>query len=496
MSDRCSIVIPVYNKAGLTGKCLDTLFADQPSVDFEIVVVDDASTDSTAELLAEYAGSVEVVRHEENAGFAAACNDGAAASGGNYLVFLNNDTVPQPGWLDALVEYARTHPGAAVVGSKLIFPNDTIQHAGVVFCRQGRPRHIYAGFPADHPAVNRSRRFQAVTFACALVRRAAFDQAGGFEPAFRNDLEDVDLCLRLGELGHEVHYCADSVLYHLESVSRGRQLPKESARLYLDRWSGRVSADDLSYYVEDGLLELRYREPYPIGMAISPRLAVIDRPEGDAHLLQALSGQVLDLLRETARLTARVADLELRGAPSDDLPAVPEAEGAKAPLSPGELQRRAREIELEVHELQSALSAAVRDQRPADDNDLFEPGDYLDYRKLLTEVREAVASNLPAESVVLVVSRGDEELLGLDGRQGWHFPRTDDGGHPGHNPPDSGWAISHLEQLRAKGAEYLLIPRTELWWLDHYAGFASHLERRYRIVARDDVCTIFSLGPE
>src|SRR6185295_9859186 len=130
--------------------------------------------------------AVRTLRRDHNGGFAVACNDGAAAARGELLVFLNNDTEPRPGWLDALVEHADAHAEAAAVGAKLLFPDDTVQHAGVVICQDGRPRHLYAGFPADHPAVEKPRAFQAVTAACMLVRRDAFDRAGGFDQDFRN----------------------------------------------------------------------------------------------------------------------------------------------------------------------------------------------------------------------------------------------------------------------------------------------------------------------
>jgi GT2 family glycosyltransferase len=485
---RCSIVIPVYDKAGLTRLCLDALLANPPKVDYEIVVVDDGSTDSTRSALARYGDAVKVVSHEQNLGFAASCNDGAAASEGEYLVFLNNDTTPMSGWLDALVDYADEHPRAAVVGSKLLFPNDAIQHAGVVFCAQGKPRHIYAGFPMGHPAVNKSRRFQAVTFACALVRREAFDEAGGFDTNFENDLEDIDLCLRLGELGHEVHYCSESVLRHLESASRGRQFARRSAHLYRERWSGRVKQDDFAYYQEDGLLQLEYKEPYPLRLDVSAALATTGGSQDTEteELVHTLSRQVLSLLHETARLTALIADLA-PGSKHEDADAPAEVKTTEPLPTYGELQSRTREIELEIQSLQAALAAAVGDDR-------FSPGDYLNYRRLLVQIRDRVTSELPPGSVVLVVSRGDEELLGLDGRKGWHFPRSEDGSHQAHNPPDSASAIQHLEELRARGAEYLLIPSTELWWLDHYEDFRKHLESSYPLVLQDEeTCVIFGL---
>jgi len=150
---RCSIVIPVHGRAGLTRRCLEAILSAAPRTPFEIIVVDDASEDATPELLARQTDPVRSLRRERSGGFAAACNDGAAAARGDLLVFLNNDTEPHEGWLDALADHADAHLEAAVVGAKLLFPDGTVQHAGVVICQDGRPRHLYAGFPADHPAV-------------------------------------------------------------------------------------------------------------------------------------------------------------------------------------------------------------------------------------------------------------------------------------------------------------------------------------------------------
>src|SRR4051794_8654078 len=100
----CSIIIPVYGLAEVTRQCLDRLIAEPPaSIDRELIVVDDASRDHTAALLKGYGDAIRVVTHDENLGFSHACNDGAAVAAGRYLVFLNNDTIPLPGWLDALV---------------------------------------------------------------------------------------------------------------------------------------------------------------------------------------------------------------------------------------------------------------------------------------------------------------------------------------------------------------------------------------------------------
>jgi GT2 family glycosyltransferase len=433
---RCSIIVPVYNQSALTARCLRRLVELDAC---ELLVVDDASTDDTLETLAEFGGRVRVVRHRVNKGFAASCNDGAKTAKGKFLVFLNNDTVPQTGWLEALLEHARAHPRAAVVGGKLLYPNGAVQHAGVVICQDRYPRHVYTGFPADHPAVCKSRRFQIVTAACMLVRRGVFEREGGFDTAFRNGFEDVDFCLRLGERGHEVHYCARSVVQHLESVSPGRfRRDRQNVALYRKRWLDRVRPDDVAYYLEDGLLRLTYEGQFPFNVEISPLLATID---GDGRL-----SQLERLLRARTREKA-------------------------------ELQRENTRLSLEL-----AGRAAESPE--------------LCYRHLREQVVGTIRHVVPSGSTVAVISKGDSGLLEVPGRQAWHFPQTDRGVYAGHHPADSEEAVRQLEKLREKGAEYLVIPQTSLWWLEHYAGFREHLEVQHqKIEMVGGVCAIYSLHP-
>ncbi len=311
----CSIVIPVHNRAALTTQCLDVLLGSwAETTEPEIVVVDDGSSDSTAQMLAARADRVRIVRHDQNVGFGRACNEGAAVATGEWLVFLNNDTLPQSGWLDALLRYASSGEQIGLVGSKLLFPNGTIQHAGVVFARDLTPLHIYSGFHADHPAVSKSREFQVVTGACAVIRREIFDEVGGFDVGFVNGYEDVDLCLRLRQLGYEVHYCHESVLYHLESATRDHALDPQNHALFRERWSDFVHQDDIEYYLEDGLIDITYCEQFPALLWVSPELAVFDRERANAGeaLLAKRSRQVYDALKENIRLRIELLEAEER----------------------------------------------------------------------------------------------------------------------------------------------------------------------------------------
>jgi GT2 family glycosyltransferase len=116
------------------------------------------------------------------------------------------------------------------------------------------------------------------------------------------------------------------------------------------------------------------------------------------------------------------------------------------------------------------------------------------YLGLLERVRRQVEAAIPRDATVLVVSRGDEELLRLDGRKAWHFPRSEDGGYAGHHPADNDEAIARLEQQRSEGAEYIVFPATAAWWLDHYAGFRGYLDGHYeRKLSDPETCFVYDL---
>ena len=116
------------------------------------------------------------------------------------------------------------------------------------------------------------------------------------------------------------------------------------------------------------------------------------------------------------------------------------------------------------------------------------------YKGLIHHIQQVVGGTLPPDSTVVVVSKGDDELLRLDGRWAWHFPQSEDGVYAGQYPADDEEAIAHLESLRAKGAQFLLFPATAFWWLEHYEGLRRHLEGRYGRVWNDEHCVIYKLS--
>ena len=273
----CSIVIPLFNRAELTRQCLTALAEVTSGVTAELILVDNASTDETPALLAQLGASVRVIRNETNLGFAKACNQGAAAARGRYIVFLNNDTVPLEGWLSALVDVVERRPEVSVVGSKLLYPDGTLQHAGVTFNHKAQAYHLFAHLPGDFEPANRTRELQVVTAACMLVRADAFRAVSGFDEGFVNSFEDVDLCLRLRERGGRVVYEPKSTLFHLESQTAGRHSNDDrNGQRLVKRWKHVSLADQARLLLDDGFV-VRTRD---LDGGTPP---LLDRTSGDAE---------------------------------------------------------------------------------------------------------------------------------------------------------------------------------------------------------------------
>ncbi len=220
-----SVVIPLYNKVEYTQQCLESLEQNTPSGKYEVVLVDNASTDGTGEFLNCLEGDVIIVRNEKNEGFVRACNMGARASSGKYVLFLNNDTVVMPGWLDALLAVMEKDPQVGGVGAKLVYPDGRLQEAGGIIFNDASGWN-FGKF--DDPAKDSYNRLVEVDYcsgACLLVRRDLFEQLDGFDvryvPAY---YEDVDLCFGIRKLGYKVMFCPDSVIVHFEGITAGTNL--------------------------------------------------------------------------------------------------------------------------------------------------------------------------------------------------------------------------------------------------------------------------------
>jgi GT2 family glycosyltransferase len=370
-----SIVVVSYDNLPFTRLCLESILESTDYPGYELIVVDNGSTDGSPEYLRELADHhphIQVALFGGNAGFAHACNHGLASATGGVLVLINNDAMVPPGWLGKLV-------------SKL--GDTSVGLVGPVTNRIGNEAEIETSYGTWGElldfASERSEQYHGQTFDidtltmfCLAMRRDLYEKIGPLDERFQiGMLEDDDYSRRVREAGYRLVCAEDAFVHHFGETSFGKLIPTgEYARILKDN-------------------QRRYEEKWG----------------------------------EPWKPYARRAGPE--------------------------------------------------------------------YQSLTERIRLIVAETLPADAKILVVSRGDEELLKLGGRQAWHFPEAAEGVYAGHHPSGTGEAISHLQSMRDRGAQYLLFPGTAMWWLDHYEGLAQYLENQCRLVARhDDTCVIFALN--
>lgn len=218
-----SIIIPNYNGKHLLAVCLPALRQQTwPAERFEVIVVDDASSDGSVEFLAEVFPEVRVVALAQNSGFIAACNAGVQAARGEVLALLNNDTEVEPGWLEALVGALLAHPEAGSAASKMLLYDrrDVLHTAGDMMGRDGIPRNRGV-WQRDAGQYDQERWVFGPCGGAAAYRRSAWQEAGGFAPALFMYMEDVDLAWRLQLLGWKALYVPEARVYHQLSATGG-----------------------------------------------------------------------------------------------------------------------------------------------------------------------------------------------------------------------------------------------------------------------------------
>ncbi len=218
---RVSIIVPVYNKVAYTAACLRSIAEQAGEVAFEVIVVDDCSSDATPQRLAEIDG-LRMLRNEKNLGFIGSCNAGAAAARGELVLFLNNDTVVTAGWLEALVRCLDEAPDAGLVGAKLVYPDGRLQEAGGIVFDDGSGWN-YGRFedPAD-PRYGFRREVDYCSGAAIVLRRDLFERLGHFDtrytPAY---YEDTDLAFAVRAAGLKVYCEPAATVVHFEGITSG-----------------------------------------------------------------------------------------------------------------------------------------------------------------------------------------------------------------------------------------------------------------------------------
>jgi O-antigen biosynthesis protein len=296
---KVTLIIPTRNRVDLLRPCVESIFERTAYPDFELLIIDNGSDDpATLAYLNELAGTgrARILRDDGPFNYSALNNRAARASTTPILALLNNDIEPiTPDWLDEMVSLA-LRPSTGAVGALLLYPNETIQHAGVVLGITGNPAepgiagHAFLGKSCDDNSyfnkLRLTQNYSAVTAACLVVRREVFLKVGGFdEHNLPVAFNDVDLCLRLNEAGYHTTWTPAARLYHHESASRGGEdTPEKSQRAkaeiaYMRRKWGPLLDNDpayspnLSLQHHDWSLASRYRQSAPTR---SGRHAMID----------------------------------------------------------------------------------------------------------------------------------------------------------------------------------------------------------------------------
>jgi GT2 family glycosyltransferase len=237
---KISIIIPVRDRVDLLARCLDSLTSKTKYAPYEIVVVDN---DSRSEEARAYFANFKhrLLHYSGPFNFSAVNNYAVEHTDSPWLLFLNNDTeVIEGDWLTTMAEHVQ-RPEVGAVGPRLLYPDETVQHAGIVVGVGGIAEHAFRGFPAEAPGICRqlqvTRNYSSVTGACLMTRREVFEEVGGFdEERLPVTFNDVDLCLKMRRAGYLIVYTPFAKLYHHESGTRRRTVEPLETEVIRERW--------------------------------------------------------------------------------------------------------------------------------------------------------------------------------------------------------------------------------------------------------------------
>lgn len=249
---KVSIIVPTRDGFGLLKKCYDAINKNTCYPNWELIIGDSESSDETVRYFSELLDErVKFIKRGTTEGsFSSINNELVAQATGEYLLFLNNDTEPQKFWLFEMMSKIHRDSNVGIVGAKLLYPHNKIQHAGIAFTQQGPVNlgeSVLRSFPKNFADYDRS--YQAVTAACLLIRAKDFDAVEGFDPIYYFCYEDVDLCLKVRErLKKQVVYASRSNVIHSESVTQRKHktsgvLQQNGISVFKDRWLKKVNMD-------------------------------------------------------------------------------------------------------------------------------------------------------------------------------------------------------------------------------------------------------------
>lgn len=244
-----TIAIPVFNNAIFTKACIESIYRETSNINYEILVVNNGSSDSTEEILKQFDNynNFKVIHNLDNLGFAKAVNQAIRERSGKHLVLLNNDTIVTNKWLNSLLDSINS--GIGIVGSCLLYPGtDFIQHIGVeIGTEDGKtiaPFHPNQYHSIIELTENKNRYLSAVTGAAMMINSKLLEAVPQFDENYINGLEDIDYCFQALENNYKIEYCSESIIYHFESMSEGRHDKDVLNWQRLNqKWHGKIKFD-------------------------------------------------------------------------------------------------------------------------------------------------------------------------------------------------------------------------------------------------------------
>ena len=268
----CSILVVNWNTRELLARCLCSIEQGAPKDSYEVIVVDNASSDASPQMVREHFPGVRLVENEKNVGFAAANNQAIRQARGRYLVLLNSDTEVRPGALAALVQFMDAHPRAGAAGARLLNPDGSLQPSCHPMLTPGREfwRLVFldrlwrrATYSMHRWAVNIPRQVEVIKGACLLLRREALDEVGLLDESYFMYTEEVDLCYRLHRTGWELWWVPQAEVVHYEAQST-RQAAED---MYVQLYRSKVQ-----FYRKFGGQRRAHRFKRLLRLAYGPRL--------------------------------------------------------------------------------------------------------------------------------------------------------------------------------------------------------------------------------
>ncbi len=512
-----SVVIATYNRAAFLGKAFESVFnQNYPKDRYELIVIDNDSPDHTAAVVQEaFVGAPIPCSYyvEKQNGLSYARNLGIAKSQFEFVAQLDDDAIANPDWLAAFNRVINEQH-ALVVGGRVEksfeegftppawFNYQYIKHFfGVNYRDRGKQEKVF-----------RIRYPLYLSGGNTAYAKRVIEHFGGF----RTDLgrngksllagEESFLNLVLDRNDIPMYYTDDAYIHHYVGSERLNKAHLRKKAL----WSGITNAYVQSLFFGHEAVLSRTKENWAdLWDKARQILRARGNPENFSRIcriiyhLAFLYTFYLSYLKHRLRGRRHVSP-ERQTLPQvtwttehwiDEVLRWPDKRDKyeqlyQLYLTSGDADKAQAALEkLAAYQPQDGLPSTTSDWER-----LEGPLRRMQYERLVERIRATVETVVAHNGKVAVISKGDGELLKLNGRQGWHFPQDDQGGYTGYYPVDSSAAIVHLEALRARGAAYLVLPSTALWWLDYYAEFGQYLMQHYQaVVQQKDTCLIFAL---